>query len=462
MSGIPITTAQNERSVVVGAPSSTSRVMTAGWYDALSAHLILFPTLIFAIHFVIIQAVGILALRYGSASNTYETAKARLGYQLPGHESLPAFVIPFTRWDGTWFAYSARYSSTFRLGSSMEQFGGAGDALWPLLPWVMRQSIHLPGLQPEVIGFAFVNLCLAGALIALYNLMLIDFDIAIARRALWCLVLFPTSFFFHALYPEAVFLFFVAACLLACKRGHWLIAGMLGLLASLTRSQGVLLIVPMVVIFIDQRRHLPRRQLLSSLFFVLPLLGPAIRLWGLNRSGMTWQIELRMQRVQLRDREPIWSAFDCALRGCSREIFVVSNSFSQFNPGARWQWAIDLINHPSWKLVTSTGWRREVAMSGTLGLIVTVGCLLLTGIGLYRLPLWMNAYVVSMLLLALIRTPALEPFDHMPRFALLLFPLAIVLATLLNDRLTRIILGSLSAAMLVLLTVQFMNWYWVA
>ena len=101
-------------------------------------------------------------------------------------------------------------------------------------------------------------------------------------------------------------------------------------------------------------------------------------------------------------------------------------------------------------------------MSGALGVIVTVGCLLLAGIGLFRLPLWMNAYVVSMLLLALIRTPALDPFDHMARFALLLFPLAIVLATLLNDRLTRIILGSLSAVMLVLLTMQFVNWYWVA
>jgi len=86
----------------------------------------------------------------------------------------------------------------------------------------------------------------------------------------------------------------------------------------------------------------------------------------------------------------------------------------------------------------------------------------LAGVGLFRLPLWMNGYVMSMLALALIRTPALEPFDHMPRFALLLFPLAIVLATLLNDQLTRIILGGLSAVLLVFFTLQFVNWYWVA
>jgi hypothetical protein len=462
MSGIPLATGQDQLSAQIGATPSTSRVKTAGWYDAITAHLILFPTLVFAIHFIIIQAVGYLALRYALASTTYENSKTRLGYQLPGKESLPSFILPFTRWDGIWFGYSARYSSTVRLGFSMDQFGSAGDSLWPLLSWVMRDSARISGIQPEIIGFAFVNLCLAGALIALYNLMLIDFNYTIARRALWCLVLFPTSFFLHALYPEAVCLFFVAVCLLASKRGHWIIAGLTGLLAALTRSQGALLIVPMIIIFVDQARVRPRKHLLASLLLLTPLLGPVIRLWRMDRSGMTWQIELRMQRAQLRDHEPIWSAFDCAVRGCSRNIILVGNSFGQFNPGARWQWAIDLINHPSWQLVTSPGWRREAALSGVLGLTVTIGCLLLATIGLFRLPLWMNAYVISMLLLALIRTQAMDPFDHMPRFALLLFPLAIVLATLLNDRLTRIILGSLSAVMLVLLTMQFVNWYWVA
>jgi hypothetical protein len=463
MSGIPLVTGQDELAVQIGVTRSTSRGRAVGWCDALSAHLILFPTMVFAIHFLLVQAVGSLAMRHGAASAGYASSKARLGYQLPGHDSLPSFMIPFTRWDGIWFSYSARFSSTIRLGSSMEQFGGAGDALWPLLSWVMRDGARLSGIRPEIVGFAFVNLCLAGALIALYNLMLIDFDIVIARRALWCLVLFPTSFFFHAIYPEAVFLFFVAICLLACKRNHWVIAGLLGLLASLTRSQGILLIVPMLIIFFDHARPQPRKRLLALPPLFLPLLGPAIRLWSLNHSGMKWQTELRIQRAQLRGHEPIWSAFDCAVRGCSRKVFFVSsNSFSQWNPAAKWQWAIDLINHPSWNLVTSTSWRRDMAMSGSLGLIVTIGCLLLAGVGLFRLPLWMNGYVVSMLLLALIRMPALDPFDHMPRFALLLFPLAIVLATMLNDRLTRIILGSLSAVMLVFFTLQFVNWYWVA
>src|SRR4051794_3723192 len=136
MGGIPLTAGQDELAARPGPITSTSRVTSAGWYDALSSHLILFPTLVFAIHFVMIQAIASLAVRYGTATTTYESSKARLGYQLPGKEALSDIVLPFTRWDGIWFGYSARYSSTFRLGSSMDQFGGAGDSLWPLLSWV--------------------------------------------------------------------------------------------------------------------------------------------------------------------------------------------------------------------------------------------------------------------------------------------------------------------------------------
>src|SRR5215217_6854673 len=139
MSGIPLVTGQNELAIKSGAARASSR-SSAGRYDALSAHLILFPTLVFAIHFLLVQMVGSLALRHGVAASVYESSKARLGYQLPGHESLPSFILPFTRWDGIWFGYSARYSSTIRLGSSMEQFGGTGDSLWPLLTWMMRDS----------------------------------------------------------------------------------------------------------------------------------------------------------------------------------------------------------------------------------------------------------------------------------------------------------------------------------
>ena len=122
---------------------------------------------------------------------------------------------------------------------------------------------------------------------------------------------------------------------------------------------------------------------------------------------------------------------------------------------------MQLLNHPSWRLLTDLDWRRSASQSGSIDLVVFVGCVLLTVIGLWKLPPWMKVYTLSMLIVVLIRMPFEHPLDGMARFALLLFPLAIVLALLLEDTLTRIIVGSISLTLLAVLTIQFANWYWV-
>jgi hypothetical protein len=50
----------------------------------------------------------------------------------------------------------------------------------------------------------------------------------------------------------------------------------------------------------------------------------------------------------------------------------------------------------------------------------------------------------------------------MPRFGLTLFPLFVVLAVLLRWRPLAVTALALSAALLVLLTAQFAQWYWVS
>ena len=101
-------------------------------------------------------------------------------------------------------------------------------------------------------------------------------------------------------------------------------------------------------------------------------------------------------------------------------------------------------------------------MSTSLDVVVALGCLLLVIVGLTKLPLWMNVYLLTLLIVALIRTPIDNPFGGMARFALLLFPLAVVLALLLEDRIVRILAGSVSLILLVALTIQFANSYWVS
>ena len=65
-----------------------------------------------------------------------------------------------------------------------------------------------------------------------------------AKSALWTVVflsVFPTAFFFQAIYSESLFLLLSVACFLAARRGRWALAGAAGFLASLTRNTGLLL-----------------------------------------------------------------------------------------------------------------------------------------------------------------------------------------------------------------------------
>ena len=133
-----------------------------------------------------------------------------------------------------------------------------------------------------------------------------------------------------------------------------------------------------------------------------------------------------------------------------------------------------LLKHPSWRLVSGTtwpsgianerfaNWRDAFARGETLELVVTIGFLALAVIGLFRLPLWMSAYVWPPLIVPLFQPSSVHPLFSMPRFVIVLFPLFIVLAMLLKGTWPRILAGGVSILLLIVLTMQFANWYWVS
>jgi hypothetical protein len=66
------------------------------------------------------------------------------------------------------------------------------------------------------------------------------------------------------------------------------------------------------------------------------------------------------------------------------------------------------------------------------------------------------------LLVPLFQPSSVHPLMSMPRFGIVLFPLFIVLAMLLKGTWLRIAASGVSIILLVLLTMQFANWYWVS
>lgn len=122
-------------------------------------------------------------------------------------------------------------------------------AFFPLFPMLWRVAASITG-EFMITGIFLSNLFFFGALILLYKLTLtFGFDEPTARRTLFYLAIFPTSYFFSLPLTESLFLFLTLGCFYAARREHWWLAGLCGAFASATRVTGVLLLPALFLIY---------------------------------------------------------------------------------------------------------------------------------------------------------------------------------------------------------------------
>jgi Gpi18-like mannosyltransferase len=95
-----------------------------------------------------------------------------------------------------------------------------------------------------IAGLVISNLAGLGIFVVLYRLVSEDFNAERAERTVLYLALFPTAFYLASGYNEALFIFLVVLSFYQLRHRNWWWAGLFGLLASLTRSTGVLLVIP--------------------------------------------------------------------------------------------------------------------------------------------------------------------------------------------------------------------------
>lgn len=119
------------------------------------------------------------------------------------------------------------------------------------------------------------NLALFGALYVLYQIAADALGDLVGRRAMLYLCLFPTAFFFFAAYNESLFLFLTASALFSLRHQKWILAGVLGALAALTRSAGVLLVFPFLY-ELWMARDLSQPGLLKQVIGLIPKALPIV------------------------------------------------------------------------------------------------------------------------------------------------------------------------------------------
>lgn len=178
--------------------------------------------------------------------------------------ALPLLLLAFgTRYLLLFFTAWAREIPFWKL--FFDRLAGAGDApryldialngyvregenainlvFYPLYPLLTRGLSFLTG-APALAGVILSHLCYAGAVIALDELLLVDHTEEQAFFGVLLFILYPFSMFVLGVYSESLFLLLSILCLYALRKGRYPAAGVLGLLASLTRVQGMLLLLP--------------------------------------------------------------------------------------------------------------------------------------------------------------------------------------------------------------------------
>jgi hypothetical protein len=141
-----------------------------------------------------------------------------------------------------------------RIGSQGYAVDDGSGAFFPLFPLLIRAVGTLTGGQWLLAAYVVSNVALVVALVLLYRLTEREFSTSMARKAVLYLCAFPTGFFLFAPYSESLFLALSIGAVYAARTRRWGLAALLGLLAALTRSPGVLLAVPLAVEALLQAR----------------------------------------------------------------------------------------------------------------------------------------------------------------------------------------------------------------
>ncbi len=319
--------------------------------------------------------------------------------------------------------------------------------LYPLLQRCLMIFTH----DPLFAGLIISNVAGLGVLTVLYRLVEEDFDSERAYRTVLYLSVFPTAFFFAAAYTESLFLFLALLSFYNMRHGHWWFAGLLGLLATLTRQAGLFLLVPFYCEYL--RQH-----------------GDFKDVWSSTGNGIE-----RLLRSLLR-----LDFFAGALILVGLGIFVVYCYYRfhilfPFSHAEGLYWNRDL-HDPSWGIIRtiqviahSPGFLSFSALRNMLDLgqdlfIFVLIVLSLVGPWRFRGAVWTYAVYGVTLYLCLQLYPVRDfsfPLQSFPRYMLEVFPAFIVLAGIDQHRRINLVYLVASASLLFLLLTQYVTGHWI-
>ncbi len=158
----------------------------------------------------------------------------------------PSFFLfgPWQRWDTNWYIEIAQ--NGYAVGNGTTNFP-------PLYPFLVGFLGRVLFDQYMLAAMLVSNLAYIVTLVYFYRLTNRLFPAETSRRAVLFLTTFPSAFFLAAAYTESLYLALVLAAFYYAEEGRWKPVGWLVALACITRLQGIVVVVPLAYIYMQQR-----------------------------------------------------------------------------------------------------------------------------------------------------------------------------------------------------------------
>ncbi len=305
------------------------------------------------------------------------------------------------------------------------------QAFFPLYPALIGFFGRLFAGEFLVAGFLISNFAFVVALFLLWKLMSAEFELSVVKKVIILILIFPTSYYFGAIYTEGLFLLEVIAAFYFAKKGNWLLAGILGFFASLTRFIGVFLLPALLIEYYLQNKKITVsdwRKAVGKLFWLLAIpAGLAIY--------MTYLAQEFGNPFYFLTAQPIFGAERTA-----GEIILF--------PQVVWRYlkilfTVDPLSLPFYNAIFE--------------FFITISFLFLILISFVKTRISWAVFS----LLAFITPTLTGTFSSMPRYVLVCFPAFLVLAQIKNKFLIALIITA-SLVFLLVSMALFVRGYWVA
>ena len=349
----------------------------------------------------------------------------------PGTDTV---LSPLARWDSIWYLSIA--------DSGYPDDAEARPAFFPLYPLVVRAVAVGAGPGAQLVAAYLVSMAaLLGALYLLWRLAALELGRPLARPTLLLLVAFPASLFLGAPYAESLFLLLSVGAFYAARTGSWAWAGVLAGLASGTRSAGILLLLPLAILWFQQ----PGRRPAGAAWLALApagLAGYALYLEIATGDGLAFlAVQEAWGRHFAGPFGGVWEGLVAAWDGL-RQVLSGTTDVVYFEQAGGDPFRVAAQN---------------LMLFGFLALALAAAY----GV-LRRLPFAYGAYVVAALALPLSFPVTPQPLMSLPRFLVVLFPIFMWLAIVCEERRITAQVAAGSALVLGLFVTQYATWHFIA